>query len=258
MWAFVHRKSGGLGPRGRWVSVLFVTCAIQLVMAGVAFVPLGKWLHKRAGAGVLHEPDSVFAAVTLLLGVFIPTAMGKHRDLMAAYHRLAQSKKTITEYIERAAGDAGKFEADFGTWFRGLHRYTFFGPKNNPDSDLPAIMNLTGDLADASSDYIHHAVVELREAAYQLQSTRLFEIRAIYPNALYAGLLIYFGILMPVYNSEAMGHWVLFDVGILGLFANTLFLLGARDIVEPVRGSPEYEHLKLLQTTASTAVGVTS
>ena len=187
---------------------------------------------------VFEEPDSLFAAITLLLGIFIPVAIDKHRARMTAYMTVAQKRDTAARYVD---DDVAKkqFIADCQNIASKVR-------VSERDADFRNDINSLGkDVLDtAEEDYKQGAINDLRQSFYDLQSVRLFAIDSIYPDVVYFVVVIYFGVLLPFYNAGTMGWWTFLPVCILGVFIDLLYVLTVRDLSSLGKGSVDYKYLQ--------------
>lgn len=213
------------------------------------------------GRNVLDEEipvDTLFAGLTLLLGLFVPVAMDRHRSLMEAYYAVAKNRNTLVRVLNQVNAEAPKAKKDAQSnvpkavssnvkeqlrtrvmqWIDTSRQE---GPMDS--SDVQDIDGWT-----SSEDYVQEAISQLFDSIYTLRSTKKWNVENTYPDLLALSLLLYFGVFNPLFQHQ--GTYAVFVVELIftALFCNIIFMMARRDILsfDKEESSQEYKTLEQL------------
>lgn len=223
--------------------LLFLAVLVTSLQVGVGFG------FKYAGRELLDQEipvDTLFAGLTLLLGLFVPMAIDRHRSVMESFYSVARARDTLARYIKDEK-DKRFLEENVNSWLF---------EKESPLATKEAI-----DMEEwaRQEDYVQDALKELFDAIYHCNTTRKWNVEQTYPDLMLLTLFLYFAILFPFFQFDKTDGDYAFECIFTALFCNVIFLVARRDTLPFTKGSKEYKTLQnmefknpTLQTTSQT------
>ena len=238
-------QAGGLkdNPAIAW-SLYWVVLTGLMCVSSYVFMHVSKALDDSSGGEKVIEPDSFFAAITILLSVFLPVALDKYKERMRAQYNILCAKrklmKLLDPHVKAVEPNVFKnaFDEFYDEYLRGKQKVADF-----VDNDKIATI-----LKKSDKDYVQDAVSELLKALYELDVIRKYDVDRVYPDVILFALFAYFGILMPIYNGRDLEQWIVLQTFLQGGFCNLIFILAARDLAADDRA-----HLQALDESQATS-----
>lgn len=238
-------QAGGLkdNPAIAW-SLYWVVLTGLMCVSSYGFMHVSKALDDSSGGEKVIEPDSFFAAITILLSVFLPVALDKYKERMRAQYKIQYAKRKLIKLLEPHVDDVEPpvFKTDFDNLYDKYLKNNITVTSVVEDATIAKIIK------ESDKDYVQDAVSELLKALYELDVIRNYDVDRVYPDVILFALFAYFGILMPIYNGRDLEQWIVLQTFLQGGFCNLIFILAARDLAADDRA-----HIQALDGSQATS-----